>query len=100
MLTRKQADLLNYLRFQIARDGVSPSFEEMKNTLGLASKSGVHRLLSALEERGFIARRRNRARAIEVLKETSVPATPVKLATTEALIAELAARGVHVMEAC
>ncbi|MFL6857197.1 MAG: transcriptional repressor LexA [Allosphingosinicella sp.] len=68
MLTRKQSELLTYIHAQLAESGVSPSFEEMKDALSLKSKSGVHRLISALEERGFIRRLPNRARALEVVK--------------------------------
>ncbi len=68
MLTRKQHELLTYINGHLAETGVSPSFEEMKEALELKSKSGVHRLISALEERGFIRRLANRARALEVLK--------------------------------
>src|SRR6185503_5039531 len=69
MLTRKQHELLCYIHDRLAESGVSPSFEEMKEALDLKSKSGVHRLISALEERGFIRRLPNRARALEVLKQ-------------------------------
>jgi repressor LexA len=68
MLTKKQHELLLYIDAKLAETGVSPSFEEMKDALDLKSKSGVHRLISALEERGFIRRLANRARALEVLK--------------------------------
>jgi repressor LexA len=68
MLTRKQHELLLYINAKLSESGVSPSFEEMKEALDLKSKSGVHRLISALEERGFIRRLPNRARALEVLK--------------------------------
>ena len=68
MLTRKQSELLTYIQARLAESGVSPSFEEMKEALELKSKSGVHRLISALEERGFIRRRPNRARALEILR--------------------------------
>jgi repressor LexA len=68
MLTRKQSELLTYIHAQLSESGVSPSFEEMKDALALKSKSGVHRLISALEERGFIRRLANRARALEVVK--------------------------------
>ena len=68
MLTRKQQILLNYIFERLNSDGVSPSFEEMKLFLGLRSKSGVHRLVKALEERGFIERLPNRARAMQILK--------------------------------
>jgi repressor LexA len=68
VLTRKQSELLTYIHERLAESGVSPSFEEMKDALTLKSKSGVHRLISALEERGFIRRLPNRARALEVLR--------------------------------
>jgi repressor LexA len=68
MLTRKQNELLRYIHDHLSQSGVSPSFEEMKDALELKSKSGVHRLISALEERGFIRRLPNRARALEVVK--------------------------------
>ncbi|MBK0398819.1 transcriptional repressor LexA [Limibaculum sp. M0105] len=68
MLTRKQHDLLMFIHNRIQRDGVSPSFDEMKDSLDLRSKSGIHRLITALEERGFIRRLAHRARAIEVLR--------------------------------
>ena len=68
MLTRKQHELLLYINQRLSESGVSPSFEEMKDALDLKSKSGVHRLISALEERGFIRRLPNRARALEVLR--------------------------------
>ncbi len=68
MLTRKQHELLMYINQRLKADGVSPSFDEMKDALGLRSKSGIHRLITALEERGFIRRLPHRARALEVLK--------------------------------
>jgi repressor LexA len=68
MLTRKQHELLLYIDQRLNETGISPSFEEMKEALDLKSKSGVHRLISALVERGFIRRLPNRARALEVLK--------------------------------
>lgn len=68
MLTRKQHELLHYIQGRLGETGVSPSFEEMKEALDLKSKSGVHRLISALEERGFIRRLPNRARALEVIR--------------------------------
>lgn len=69
MLTRKQHELLTFIQAKLEESGISPSFEEMKEALDLKSKSGVHRLISALEERGFIRRLPNRARALEVLKQ-------------------------------
>jgi len=68
MLTRKQYELLMYIDKSLKEDGVSPSFDEMKEALGLKSKSGIHRLITGLEERGFIRRLAHRARALEVLK--------------------------------
>ncbi|MDP7539635.1 MAG: transcriptional repressor LexA [Alphaproteobacteria bacterium] len=68
MLTRKQYDLLLFINRRLEENGISPSFEEMKEALGLRSKSGVHRLITGLEERGFIRRLPHRARALEVLK--------------------------------
>lgn len=68
MLTSKQKELLLFINDRIRETGVSPSFDEMKEALDLASKSGIHRLITALEERGFIRRLANRARALEVLK--------------------------------
>src|SRR5512133_1647828 len=69
MLTRKQHELLTFIQIRLEDSGISPSFEEMKEALDLKSKSGVHRLISALEERGFIRRLPNRARALEVLRQ-------------------------------
>jgi repressor LexA len=69
MLTRKQHELIRFIQVRLEESGVSPSFEEMKEALDLKSKSGVHRLISALEERGFIRRLPNRARALEVIKQ-------------------------------
>jgi repressor LexA len=68
MLTRKQHELLMFIHERIKETGVSPSFDEMKEALDLASKSGIHRLITALEERGFIRRLAHRARALEVTK--------------------------------
>jgi repressor LexA len=68
MLTQKQKDLLMLIDARVKAVGVPPSYDEMKDALGLASKSGIHRLISALEERGFIRRLPNKARALEVLK--------------------------------
>ena len=68
MLTRKQLELLLFINERLKEDGVPPSFEEMKEALNLQSKSGIHRLILALEERGFLRRMPNRARALEVMK--------------------------------
>ena len=74
MLTRKQSELLTYLNNYMQQHDVPPSFDEMRDALGLASKSGVHRLVSGLEERGYIRRLANRARAIEILKPVTAAA--------------------------
>ncbi len=85
MLTRKQHELICFISDRLEETGVSPSFEEMKEALDLKSKSGVHRLISALEERGFIRRLPNRARALEVLKQPErAAAKPVKKQTAPA----------------
>lgn len=68
MLTRKQMDLLEFIHKRMQKDGVPPSFDEMKEALDLRSKSGIHRLITALEERGFIRRLAHRARAIEIVR--------------------------------
>ncbi|MBM3488881.1 MAG: transcriptional repressor LexA [Alphaproteobacteria bacterium] len=84
MLTRKQHELLRYINQHLAQNGISPSFDEMKEALGLRSKSGIHRLISALEERGFIKRLAHRARALEVVRlpETTVAPPPRGFAAT------------------
>ncbi|MBV9858853.1 MAG: transcriptional repressor LexA [Alphaproteobacteria bacterium] len=79
MLTKKQHELLLFINQRLTATGVSPSFDEMKDALNLRSKSGIHRLISGLEERGFIRRLPHRARALEVVKlpeATAAPATP------------------------
>ncbi len=68
MLTKKQLDLLKFIHKRVQAEGVSPSFDEMKEALDLRSKSGIHRLITALEERGFLRRLAHRARAIEIIK--------------------------------
>ncbi|MBC7669152.1 MAG: transcriptional repressor LexA [Gemmatimonadaceae bacterium] len=80
MLTRKQHELLMFIHERIKESGVSPSFDEMKEALDLASKSGIHRLITALEERGFIRRLAHRARALEVIKlpQQATTAAPPK----------------------
>jgi len=75
MLTAKQHELLNFIHERLSKTGVSPSFDEMREALDLKSKSGVHRLISALEERQFIRRLPNRARALEVVRMPEVAAT-------------------------
>ena len=81
MLTRKQHELLLYIDGRLSETGVSPSFEEMKEALDLKSKSGVHRLISALEERGFIRRLANRARALEVIKMPEIKGAAAAIAS-------------------
>jgi len=87
MLTRKQHELLTFIDGHLKATGFSPSFEEMKEALQLRSKSGIHRLISALEERGFLRRRHHRARALEVMRlpneagrEVVLPAAPAPFA--------------------
>ena len=77
MLTAKQHELIRFIQQRLEETGISPSFEEMKEALDLKSKSGVHRLISALEERGFLRRLPNRARALEVIRQPE-DATPVR----------------------
>ena len=94
MLTRKQHELLTFIQNRLDQSGISPSFEEMKDALDLKSKSGVHRLISALEERGFIRRLANRARALEVIREPdtasprSAPRAPTPAPTPRKIVAE------------
>ena len=83
MLTAKQHELIRFIQQRLDATGISPSFEEMKEALDLKSKSGVHRLISALEERGFIRRLPNRARALEVIRQPE-DATPTPRATVAA----------------
>ena len=81
MLTQKQHDLLKFIDKRLKKNSISPSYDEMKDALGLASKSGIHRLITALEERGFIRRLPHRARALEILQlpgEKSKMANPTK----------------------
>jgi len=88
MLTAKQHELLLYIQRKLEETGISPSFEEMKEALDLKSKSGVHRLISALEERGFIHRLPNRARALEVLRQPeNVAASPRTAAANDTVVA-------------
>ena len=78
MLTKKQHQLLLFIRDRMNRDGVAPSFDEMKEALKLRSKSGIHRLIMALEERGFLRRLPHRARALEVVKlPDNAPERPI-----------------------
>ena len=88
MLTRKQFELLQYISTYIQNTGLSPSFDEMKEALDLKSKSGIHRLITALEERGFLRRLPHRARALEVLK-TPAEALPTSLRSARATTQDL-----------
>ncbi len=100
MLTAKQHELIRFIQQRLEETGISPSFEEMKEALDLKSKSGVHRLISALEERGFIRRLPNRARALEVLKTPEEalpgnrPATPIPANANDAIAMAHAAKAV------
>lgn len=103
MLTRKQLELLEFIRTRMDVDGVPPSFDEMKDALDLKSKSGIHRLITALEERGFIRRLAHRARAIEIVKlpeaMTRAAAKPAPVAEVKPLPVEIpSAAIVHAME--
>jgi len=83
MLTRKQHDLLIFINDKITETGISPSFDEMKEALDLRSKSGIHRLITALEERGFIRRLAHRARALEVLRLPDDASLTANLTSTQ-----------------
>ena len=91
MLTRKQRELLLFLEERISQSGVTPSFEEMKDKVGLKSKSGIHRLISALEDRGFIKKLPFKARAIEILKLPNIKQRPLdrKTEITQNQVVEL-----------
>jgi repressor LexA len=95
MLTAKQHELIRFIQQRLEETGISPSFEEMKEALDLKSKSGVHRLISALEERGFIRRLPNRARALEVIKNpedsTPVPRVAPAVAANDSVVARTSA---------
>ena len=93
MLTKKQHELLMFINQRLTATGVAPSFDEMKDALNLRSKSGIHRLISGLEERGFIRRLPHRARALEVVKlpeesAAPVPGTPSRRSGARALLAD------------
>ena len=83
MLTRKQLELLSFIHHRVKETGVPPSFDEMKDALALASKSGIHRLVTALEERGYIRRLANRARAVEIVKVPDILPPPPRVAKVE-----------------
>ena len=85
MLTKKQHELLIYINQRLAATGIAPSFDEMKDALNLRSKSGIHRLISGLEERGFIRRLPHRARALEVTRLPEESAAPSSHATSNGI---------------
>jgi len=92
MLTKKQRDLLVFIRDRVADGGVPPSFDEMKDALDLKSKSGIHRLITGLEERGYVQRLANRARAIEVIKfpeGLDNPAKPLLMSKVSDVISDM-----------
>jgi repressor LexA len=92
MLTRKQKDLLVLIRDRLAADGVPPSFDEMKDAIGLKSKSGIHRLIMGLEERGFIKRMPHRARALEIMRmPEGLDNKPAKMASRKMRAPEMPA---------
>ncbi|AWN46633.1 repressor LexA [Methylobacterium terrae] len=86
MLTRKQLDLLRFIQQRMRETGVPPSFDEMKDALDLKSKSGIHRLITALEERGFLRRLPNRARAIEVIRLPDTVTGPAQAAPSAEVV--------------
>jgi repressor LexA len=95
MLTRKQHELLMFIHERIKETGVSPSFDEMKDALDLASKSGIHRLITALEERGFLRRLAHRARALEVVRmpQEATSSAPAQTSTRAPFRPQLVDRG-------
>ncbi len=92
MLTRKQYELLMFIHERVRETGIPPSFDEMKDALDLKSKSGIHRLITALEERGFLRRMEKRARALEVLKLPDNMAETLRPATTRSQIQRASGR--------
>lgn len=104
MLTRKQLELLEFINKRVQREGVPPSFDEMKEALNLRSKSGIHRLITALEERGFIHRLAHRARAIEIVKlppsleKSGFSPTVIEGTRAEPPAAALPVEAIHALE--
>ena len=92
MLTRKQYELLMFIHERVRETGIPPSFDEMKEALDLKSKSGIHRLITALEERGFLRRMEKRARALEVLKLPENMAETLRPATTRSQVQRAGSR--------
>jgi repressor LexA len=95
MLTRKQYELLMFIHERVRESGVPPSFDEMKDALDLKSKSGIHRLITALEERGFLRRMEKRARALEIVKLPDNVAETLRPATTRSQAMRLSPAGVR-----
>ncbi len=95
MLTRKQYELLMFIHERVRESGVPPSFDEMKDALDLKSKSGIHRLITALEERGFLRRMEKRARALEIVKLPDNVADTLRPATTRSQAQRLTPAGVR-----
>jgi repressor LexA len=94
MLTRRQHELLCFIDDRLKQTGISPSFDEMKDALRVRSKAGIHRLVAALEERGFLTRRRNRARALEVLRlPQDLAARTARIGPARPVSAEAGGRG-------
>src|SRR5882724_13301511 len=89
MLTRKQYELLMFIHERVRESGIPPSFDEMKDALDLKSKSGIHRLITALEERGFLRRMEKRARALEIIKLPENVADTIRPATTRSQMARM-----------
>ena len=95
MLTRKQYELLMFIHERVRESGIPPSFDEMKDALDLKSKSGIHRLITALEERGFIRRMEKRARALEIIKLPENVAETLRPATTRSQAQRLSPGRAH-----
>src|SRR5579862_8791422 len=93
MLTRKQYELLMFIHERVRESGVPPSFDEMKDALDLKSKSGIHRLITALEERGFLRRMEKRARALEIVKLPDNVSETLRPATTRSQAQRLSPAG-------
>src|ERR1700709_2153499 len=93
MLTRKQYELLMFIHERVRESGIPPSFDEMKDALDLKSKSGIHRLITALEERGFLRRIEKRARALEIIKLPENVSDTLKPATTRSQAQRLTPAG-------
>src|SRR5512146_800281 len=95
MLTTKQKELLMFIHERVRESGIPPSFDEMKEALDLKSKSGIHRLITALEERGFLRRMEKRARALEIVKLPDNVAETLRPATTRSQVQRMSPGGRH-----